>query len=63
MIEAKIAGKDVVTTPETVQEPQVVNLMEALKASVMRIEKPEKKMAASARSRAKAAPPRKRKSG
>ena len=62
IIEAKVAGQEVVSPPAEAEQPQVVNLMEALKASVQRIEKPEKKMAASGPSRAKATP-RKRKSG
>ena len=45
IIDAKVVGREVVSPPPAAEEPQVVNLMEALKASVQRIEKPEKKMA------------------
>ena len=70
LIEAKVQGKELVTPPAT-EEPQIINLMEALKESVSRVQKPEakkperpaKKMAASASTRTKKAPAKKRKSG
>jgi DNA end-binding protein Ku len=68
LIEAKVAGQEVVAAPVT-EHPQVINLMEALKQSVAKAQasageqsaegKPPKKMAASARG---GAPPRKKKS-
>jgi DNA end-binding protein Ku len=76
LIESKVEGKELVATPAT-QQHQIINLMDALKASVAQARgKPEpaasksaksapateKKMAASARER-KPAAPRKKKSG
>jgi DNA end-binding protein Ku len=68
LIEAKVAGQEVVAAPIT-EHPQVINLMEALKQSVAKAQqagaepaaeaKPPKKMAASARGTA--APARKKK--
>jgi DNA end-binding protein Ku len=51
VIEAKVAGKELVSPPPE-EEPQVINLMQALKESVQRIQtprkkKPSRKMAAS----------------
>jgi DNA end-binding protein Ku len=69
LIEAKVAGKEIVTPPET-EQPHVINLMDALKKSVAQAggaaeggegKKSKGKMAASARKRAGSA--RKRKSG
>ena len=37
LIEAKVAGKEIVATPAT-EGPQVINLMEALKQSVARVQ-------------------------
>lgn len=73
LIEAKVQGKEIVAAPQG-EEPQVINLMDAIKASMQQIkvpeagaEKPERKMAASkpARQPAAARKPssRKRKSG
>src|SRR5262249_3947927 len=73
LIEAKVQGKEIVAVPQG-EEPQVINLMDAIKASMQQIkvpeaaaEKPERKMAASkpARQPAAARKPsaRKRKSG
>lgn len=72
LIEAKVQGKEIVAAPQG-EEPQVINLMDAIKASMQQIkvpeaagEKPERKMAASKPARepaAKKAPARKRKSG
>jgi DNA end-binding protein Ku len=73
LIEAKVEGKELVTPPAE-ESPQVINLMDALKASVQQIKaptkaaaaqrKPARKMAASAKEPKKAAAPkRKRKSG
>ena len=39
LIEAKVEGKELVTPPAE-EEPHVINLMDALKASVQRVEKP-----------------------
>jgi DNA end-binding protein Ku len=59
LIEAKVAGKELVTPPAS-QEPGVINLMDALKQSVQQVkppkraaesEKPAKKTAASAKQR------------
>jgi DNA end-binding protein Ku len=59
LIEAKVAGKELVSPPES-QEPGVINLMDALKQSVQQVkppkraaegEKPAKKTAASAEQR------------
>jgi DNA end-binding protein Ku len=59
LIEAKVAGKELVSPPAS-QEPGVINLMDALKQSVQQVkppkraaasEKPAKKTAASARQR------------
>jgi DNA end-binding protein Ku len=59
LIEAKVEGKELVAPP-SVEEPQVINLMEALKESVSRatappkshgVKKPARKMAASKRQR------------
>jgi non-homologous end joining protein Ku len=36
LIEAKVAGKEIVAAPAT-EGPQVINLMEALKQSVARV--------------------------
>lgn len=65
LIEAKVAGKEIVTPPQT-EQPHVINLMDALKKSVAQAsggseEKPRGKMAASSRKRAGTG--RKRKSG
>jgi len=73
LIEAKVAGKDVVAAPPTVEHGQVIDLMAALKQSVAQlkkpaapaapepvVEKPPQKMAASKPS--KTAAPRKKKS-
>lgn len=63
LIEAKIQGKEIVA-PSVHQEMQVINLMDALRQSVAKVqaeEKPPKKVAASKRKEAGAA--RKRKSG
>ena len=78
LITAKVEGKELVTPPAE-DQPQVINLMEALKASVQQVQvpgksaakaKPEKKLAPSKTRRAAAgtpgktaAPKRKRKSG
>ena len=73
LIESKVEGKELVTPPSE-EEPQVINLMEALKASVQQVKvptkasaasrKPAKKMAASKKKAAKkAAPAKKKKSG
>lgn len=60
LIEAKVAGKELVSPPAS-QEPGVINLMDALKQSVQQVkppkreaesEKPAKKTAASAKERA-----------
>lgn len=45
LIEAKVAGREVVTPPPS-EEPQVINLMDALKASLDQIPVPEKSAAA-----------------
>ncbi len=56
LVEAKVAGKEVVATPEE-EAPAVINLMDALKASIAQTKKgaaqqaAPKKMAASARER------------
>ena len=42
LIEAKVAGKELVSPPPT-EEPEVINLMQALKQSVARVKSPEKK--------------------
>jgi DNA end-binding protein Ku len=66
LIEAKVEGREIVTAPAA-EEPQVINLMDALKQSLAKASKtrsgpaPIKRKEATAR-RAKAAP-RKRKSG
>jgi DNA end-binding protein Ku len=64
LIEAKVAGKEIVTPPQT-EQPHVINLMDALKKSVAQAgagdEKPRGKMAASSRRRSSTG--RKRKSG
>jgi DNA end-binding protein Ku len=68
LIEAKVQGKELVSPPAA-EEPQIINLMDALKESVSRVKKPEakkpeKKMAESAKTRTKkAAATKKRKSG
>jgi DNA end-binding protein Ku len=76
LIESKVEGKELVTPPSA-EEPHVINLMEALKASVQQVKtpakagaeaKPPKKMAASkkepaARKTAQSAARKKRKSG
>lgn len=78
VIEAKVAGQEIVSQPSA-EEPGVINLMDALKASVQRVKtpkkaaeeekaatKPPKKTAASARSRSttsKSAGKSKKKSG
>ena len=75
IIEAKVEGKELVAAP-AVEEPQIINLMDALKESVRRAKpegeaeapaatkKPPRKVAASTRKRAaKAKTTRKRKSG
>jgi DNA end-binding protein Ku len=73
LIEAKVAGKELVSPPPT-QEPGVINLMDALKQSVQQVkppkraaasEKPERKTAASAKERTAGEKPggRKKKSG
>jgi DNA end-binding protein Ku len=74
LIEAKVEGKELVAPP-AVQEPHVINLMEALKESVKRVQpsakakqpaaarkKPAPKKAASARERTAATPKKKKKS-
>lgn len=70
LIQAKVEGKEIVT-PQATDEPQVINLMDALKASISKV-KPATKapphQAASKRSRTrkaapKTAPAKKRKSG
>ena len=70
LIEAKVQGKEIVSPPSATEEPQIINLMDALKESVSRLKvpekeerKPAKKMATSTRSRAKKAATKKRKSG
>jgi DNA end-binding protein Ku len=56
LIEAKVEGKELVTPPAE-EEPHVINLMDALKASVKRAEKPEQpKKKAVARKKAKPKP-------
>ena len=67
LIEAKVEGKELVAPPEQ-EHPQIINLMDALKQSVAKVQKetgaeakPPKKMAPSKRARAGEA--RKRKSG
>jgi DNA end-binding protein Ku len=64
LIEAKVAGKEIVTPPQA-EQPHVINLMDALKKSVAQAggseKKPRGKMAASSRRRSGAA--RKSKSG
>jgi DNA end-binding protein Ku len=63
LIEAKVEGKELVT-PQATREPQIINLMDALKESVNRANptdrparatKPPRKMAPSARTRKKGA--------
>lgn len=67
LIQSKIAGEEIVAAPAEAA-PSVINLMDALKASVQQA-KPakkaasKKKMAASSRSRAKAKTAKKKKSG
>jgi len=65
LIEAKVAGKEIVTPPQT-EQAHVINLMDALKKSVAQAggqeKKPRGKMAASSRRRTNAAKG-KRKSG
>lgn len=46
LIEAKVEGKELVSPPAE-EEPSVINLMEALKASVQQVQPPTKKSAAS----------------
>jgi len=74
LIDAKVAGKEIVAPPAS-EHPQVINLMEALKASVAQLQKPDaakepeaaeaasgrppKKVAPSARSREAKTPKRK----
>jgi DNA end-binding protein Ku len=65
LIEAKVEGKEIVSPPPS-EEPQVINLMDALKKSVAAAQgeeppakKPSGKLAASARTRGKAKPKRK----
>jgi DNA end-binding protein Ku len=53
LIEAKVAGKELVSPPAT-QEPGVINLMDALKQSVQQV-KPPKREAASEKPAKKAA--------
>jgi DNA end-binding protein Ku len=66
LIEAKVAGEELVSPPPE-EEPEVINLMQALQKSVARVKKPERKMAASKTKRASkkkaATTKRKRKSG
>jgi DNA end-binding protein Ku len=76
LIQSKVEGKELVT-PESIEEPQVINLMEALKASIEKVApsgaQAPKKQAPSRATRArkgakeatpaKASTPRKRKSG
>lgn len=74
LIESKVEGKELVTPPSE-EEPQVINLMEALKASVQQVKppaktaaarrKPARKMATSKKKAAKKAsqPAKKKKSG
>lgn len=72
LIEAKVAGQEIVAPPSA-EQPQVINLMDAIKASMQQVkvpakaEKPERKTAASKTERApaagKTAAPKKRKSG
>lgn len=54
LIEAKVEGKELVTPPAE-EEPEVINLMEALKASVQQVRPPEKKTAAAKKPAKKAA--------
>jgi DNA end-binding protein Ku len=70
LIEAKVEGKELVSPPAE-ETPQVINLMDALKASVQQIKaptkkavaqtKPARKMAASTREPKKAAAPKRKK--
>lgn len=65
LIEAKVAGQEIVAPPAS-EEPHVINLMDAIKASMKEIEKPTRKGAASKskqRSTVGKPPARKRKSG
>jgi DNA end-binding protein Ku len=70
LIEAKVEGRELVTPPET-EQPQVINLMDALKKSVAQASdgttsaasKPTRKMAPSVRQRRASGSSRKRKSG
>jgi DNA end-binding protein Ku len=72
LIEAKVAGKEIVAPPAT-EEPHVINLMDAIRGSLKQVqpakaaEKPARKAAASKTAREapaeKKAPTRKRKSG
>lgn len=75
LIEAKVEGKELVSPPQS-EEPHVINLMDALKASVKRVKdetgmsetapaRPPNKMAASAPKRSAAAkkPAKRKKSG
>lgn len=60
LIQAKVEGKEIVT-PQATDEPQVINLMDALKASIMKVKpaaKAPQNQAASKRSRAKKADPK-----
>src|SRR5262245_34341405 len=66
LVEAKAKGHELVAPPEEAA-PKVINLMDALKASVQSVgrpaEKPARKMAASSKTRAAKKAKRKRASG
>jgi DNA end-binding protein Ku len=73
LIEARVAGQELVASPAQASEPQVINLMDAIKASMKQIKipktsaKPARKVAPSKTSRqasaARKTPAKKRKSG
>ncbi len=58
VIEAKVAGKEIVSQPAA-EEPGVINLMDALKASVQRVKPPRKQKAAPAAEKPAKPPKRK----